>query len=137
MKNKKGNNEQEQVTDVKDTIVGFIAPDPAEQTQEEEIQNFKLKKKTERELAKLSEEEQKAKRKEYEEEEKKLEGVKLELLKSIRERIPAIEKKFKIVIESAKKGKVVEKVQSKTLKNIEAKDTDLSKTQNQDEKERE
>lgn len=137
MKNKKGNNEQEQVTDVKDTIVGFVAPDPVEQTQEEEIQNFKLKKKTERELAKLSEEERKAKRKEYEEEEEKLEGVKVELLKSLRERIPAIEKKFKLVVASVKKGKVVEKIQSKTLKNIEAKTAKLSKTQNQDEKERE
>lgn len=137
MKNKKGNNEQEQVTDVKDTIVGFVAPDPVEQTQEEEIQNFKLKKQSERELAKLSEEEQKAKRKEYEEEEERLKGVKVELLKSLRERIPAIEKKFKLVVASVKKGKVVEKVQSKTLKNIEEKTAELSKTQNQDEKERE
>lgn len=137
MKNKKTNNEQEQVTDVKGTIVGFVAPDPVEQTQEQEIQNFKLKKQNERQLAKLSEEEQKKKREEYEKEEKKLEGVKAELIKSLKERIPAIEKKFKFVEPPVKKGKVVEKVKSKTLQNIEEKDADLSKTQTQDEKERE
>jgi len=137
MENKKGINEQEQATDVKDTIVGFIAPDPVEQTQEQEIQEFRLKKQSERELAKLSEEEQKKKRKEYEEEEKRLEGVKTELLKSIKERIPAIERKFKLVIESTKKGKVVEKVKSNTRQKIEKKADDLQKNQNQDEKERE
>ena len=135
--NKKNNNEeQEQVADVKGTIVGFVAPDPVEQTQEQEIQNFRLKKQKEKELAKLSEEEQKRKRKEHAEEEERLEGVKAELIKSIKERIPAIEKKFKLVIAPVKKGKVVEKVKGKT-KNIEEKEADLSKTQNQDEKERE
>ena len=137
MENKNGNNEQEQVTDVKDTIVGFIAPDPIEQTQEQEIQDFKLKKQSEKELAKLSEEEQKKKREEYKKEEEKLEGVKAELLRSIRERIPAIEKKFKLVIAPNKKGNVVEKVKSKTRQKIEEKESDLSKEQNQDEKERE
>ena len=137
MKKSKKINSEEQVTDVKGTIVGFVAPDPVEQTQEEEIQKFQLKKQNEKELAQLSEEEQKKKRKKYEEDEQKLEGVKAELLKSIRERIPAIEKRFKLVIAPTKKGKVVEKVQGKTLQNIEAKDADLSKTQIQDEKERE
>lgn len=136
MKIKKINNEQEQITDVKGTIVGFVAPDPVEQTQEQEIQDFKLKKQTEKQLAQLTEEEQKKKRKEYEEEEKKLEGVKAELIKSIKERIPAIEKKFKFAEPLTKKGNVVEKVQSKTLKNIEEKKAELSKTQDQDEKER-
>ena len=135
MKKKKVNNEQ--VTDVKGTIVGFVAPDAVEQTQEEEIQNFKLKKETEKQLAQLSEEEQKKKRKEYEEEEKRLEGVKTELIKSIKERIPAIEKKFKFVEPPVKKGKVVQKVKSKTIQNIEQKEADFAKSENQEEKERE
>lgn len=135
MKNKKGNNEQEQVTDVKGTIVGFVAPDPEEKNQEQEIQDFQLKKQNERELAALSEEEQKKKREEYKKEEERLEGVKTELIKSIKERIPAIEKKFKFVEPPVKKGKVVQKVKSKTRQNIEEKEADLSKTQNQEEKE--
>ncbi len=137
MNDKKSNKEQEQVTDVKGTIVGFIAPDPEEKTQEQEIQDFKLKKQNERELAALSEGEQKKKREEYDQEVKRLEGVKAELIRSIKERIPAIEKKFKLVESPAKKGKVVEKVKSKTRQKIEEKEEDLSKTQNQDEKERE
>lgn len=137
MNDKKSNKEQEQVTDVKGTIVGFIAVDPEEKTQEQEIQDFRLKKQSERELAELSEGEQKKKREEYEEEEKKLEGVKAELIKSIKERIPAIEKKFKIVEPPVKKGKVVQKVKSKTRQKAEEKEEDLSKTQNQEEKERE
>jgi len=137
MKKNNRNNNEEQLTDLKGTIVGFVATEPVEQTQEQEIQEFRLKKQSERELAKLSEEEQKKKRKEYEEEEKRLEGVKTELLKSIKERIPAIERKFKLVIESTKKGKVVEKVKSNTRQKIEKKADDLQKNQNQDEKERE
>ena len=135
--NKKNNGKEEQVADVKGTIVGFVAPDPVEQTQEQEIQEFRLKKQNEKELAKLSEEEQKAKRAKYKEDEERLEGVKAELIKSIKERIPAIEKRFKLVIQQAKKGKVVEKVDSKTLQNVQGKEADLQKTQNQDEKERE
>lgn len=135
MKNKKSNNEQEQVTDVKGTIVGFVAPDPEVKTQEQEIQDFQLKKQNERELARLSEEEQKKKREAYKKEEERLEGVKAELIKSIKERIPAIEKKFKFVEPATKKGKVVQKVKSKTRQNIEEKEANLSKTQNQDEKE--
>lgn len=50
---------EEKVADVKGTIIGFIEEDPAEKTQEQEIQDFKLKKQNERELSKLSEEEQK------------------------------------------------------------------------------
>lgn len=137
MENKKSKNEQEQVTDVKGTIVGFVAPDPEEKTQEQEIQDFRLKKQNERELATLSEEDQKKKRDAYKKEEERLEGVKAELIKSIKERIPAIEKKFKFVQPTVKKGKVVQKVKSKTLQNIEEKEADLSKTQNQEEKERE
>ena len=133
--NNKRSNEQE--TDVKGTIVGFIATDPVEQTQEEEIQNFRLKKESEKVLAKLSEEEQKKKREYYEEEEKKLERVKEELLKSIRERIPAIEKKFKTVIAPTKKGKVVEKVNGKSYQKTSKKDEDLQNSISQDEKERE
>ena len=127
---------KELVTDVKGTISGFVAPDPVEQTQEEEIQKFKLKKESEKELAKLSEEEQKRKRKEYEEEEEKIEKVKAELLTSIKERIPKIEAKFKLVIPS-KKGKIVETVQSKTQQKIAEKEADLQQTENLDEKERE
>ena len=137
MKNKRNNNEEEQVTDVKGTIVGFVAPDPVEQTQEQEIQDFRLKKQSEKELAKLSEEEQKKKKEQYKKEEERLEEVKSELLKSIKERIPAIEKRFKLVIAPVKKGKVVEKVQSKTLQKIQEKDDEMQKSQNQDEKERE
>lgn len=139
MNNNKKNNgkEKEQVADVKGTIVGFVAADPVEQTQEQEIQEFRLKKQSEKELANLSEEEQKAKRAKYKEDEERLEGVKAELIKSIKERIPAIEKRFKLVIQQAKKGKVVEKVDSKTLQNVQEKEADLQKTQNQDEKERE
>ena len=46
---KKNNNieSEEKVTDIKGTLVGFIAPEQEEQTQEEEIQNFQLKKKQE------------------------------------------------------------------------------------------
>lgn len=100
---------EEKVTDIKGTIVGFVAPDPKEKTQEQEIQDFELKKQSERELARLSEEEQKKKRKEYAKEEERLEKVKAELLQSIKVRIPAIEKKFKIELTNNKKGKVVEK----------------------------
>lgn len=137
MKNKKNNNEQEQITDVKGTIVGFVAPDPVEQTQEQEIKDFKLKKQNEKQLAKLSEEEQKKKREEYKKEEEKLEAVKAELIKSVKERIPAIEKKFKFVEPTVKKGKIVEKVNNKTLQNIEEIEANLSKTQSEDEIERE
>lgn len=137
MKKSKKINNEEQVTDVKGTIVGFVAPDPVDKSQEQEIQEFRLKKQNERELAQLSEEEQKKKREEYEKEEEKLEGVKTELLKSIRERIPAIEKKFRFTQPPVKKGKVVQKVNSKTLQKVQEKEADLQKTQTQDEKERE
>ena len=130
-------NKQEKVTDVKGTIIGFVAPDPEEKTQEQEIEEFKIKKETEKELAKLSEEEQKKKREEYEEEEKKLEVIKIELLKSIKERIPKIEEKFKINISNSRKGNVVEKIESKTLEKIEEKEANLNKNENQVEKERE
>ena len=129
-------NSEEKVTDIKGTIVGFVAPDPKEKTQEQEIQDFELKKQSERELARLSEEEQKKKRKEYAKEEERLEKVKAELLQSIKVRIPAIEKKFKIELTNNKKGKVVEKqnvkgrVQSKHIEQQQEK-------QNEDEKERE
>ena len=137
MKKNNIKNNDEQVTDLKGTIVGFVEQDPIEKTQEEEIQNFKLKQESERELAKLSEEEQKEKRKKYKEEEEKLEGVKAELLKSIKERIPKIEEKFKLVIASAKKGKVVEKIQGKTQQKLQQKEENLEQSQNFDEKERE
>ena len=137
MKNKRKNNQKEQVTDVKGTIVGFIAPDPEEKSQEQEIQDFRLKRETERELARLSEEEQKKKRAQYEKEEEKLERVKTELLQSIKERIPAIEKKFKIVEAPTKKGKIVEEVKGKTPKNLARKKQDCEKIQTNDEIERE
>lgn len=137
MKKNNIKNNDEQVTDLKGTIVGFVEQDPIEKTQEEEIQNFKLKKENERELAKLSEEEQKAKRERYKEEEEKLEGIKIELLKSIKERIPKIEEKFKLVIAKTKKGKVVEKIQGKKQQKIKEKDDDLELNQNSEEKERE
>ena len=130
-------NDEEKVTDVKGTIVGFIAPDPVEKTQEQEIQEFEIKKETDKELAKLSEEEQKLKKEEYEKEEKRLEKIKNELLESIRKRIPAIEKRFKLVIEPNKKEKVVQKVKSQTLKNVEQKDAEMQKNKNNEEKERE
>ena len=52
-------------------------------------------------------------------------------------RIPAIEKKFKFVEPTVKKRKVVQKVKSKTLQNIDEKEADLARNKNQDEKERE
>ena len=138
--NKKNNNSesQEQVTDIKGTIVGFVAPEQVEQTQEEEIQNFKLRKKKEKEIEKLSEDEQKKKREEIEKEEERLEKIKAELLKSIKERIPAIEKRFKIEVATPKKGKVVvEKVNGKAPKKMQQKDNTFEKEPNNDEKERE
>lgn len=127
---------EEKVTDIKGTIVGFVAPDPKEKTQEQEIQDFELKKQSERELARLSEEEQKKKRKEYKEEEERLEKVKAELLQSIKVRIPAIEKKFKIELPNNKKGKVVEKQNVKGR--VQSKDLDPQKEkQKEEEKERE
>lgn len=137
--NKKNNNESQegQVTDIKGTIVGFIAPEQVEQTQEEEIQNFKLKKQKEKEIAMLSEEEQKKKREEIEKEEERLEKIKAELLRSIKERIPAIEKRFKMEMPTTKKGKVVEKVNGKATKKIQQKDNTLEKEQDNDEQERE
>ena len=36
-------NSEEKVTDVKGTIVGFIAPEPEEKTQEQEIQDLTIK----------------------------------------------------------------------------------------------
>ena len=127
---------EEKVTDIKGTIVGFVAPDPKEKTQEQEIQDFELKKQSERELARLSEEEQKKKRKEYKEEEERLEKVKAELLQSIKVRIPAIEKKFKIELPNNKKGKVVEKQNVKGR--VQSKYLDPQKEkQKEEEKERE
>lgn len=102
-------NNEEKVTDIKGTIVGFVAPDPKEKTQEQEIQDFTLQKQNEREMALLSEEEQKKKREQYVTDEERLEKIKAELLQSIKVRIPAIEKKFKMVEPVKKKGKVVEK----------------------------
>ena len=128
-------NSEEKVTDVKGTIIGFVAPDPKEKTQEQEIQDFELKKQSERELARLSEEEQKKKRKEYAEEEKKLEKVKAELLQSIKVRIPAIEKKFKIELTNNKKGKVVEKQNVKGR--VQSKDLEPQQENQKEEKERE
>lgn len=128
-------NNEEKVTDIKGTIIGFVEPDQKEKTQEQEIQDFILKRQTERELAYLSEEEQKRKRKQFEEEEEKLEKVKEELLQSIKIRIPAIEKKFKIVEETNKRGKVVEKQQVKgKVQNKELEPPE--ETKKQDEKER-
>ena len=81
---------EEKVTDIKGTIVGFVAPDPKEKTQEQEIQEFRLQKQNEREMALLSEEEQKKKREQYEADEERLEKIKAELLQSIKVRVPAI-----------------------------------------------
>lgn len=131
------NNKEEKITDVKGTIIGFVEPDPIEQSQEEEIQKFKLKKQNERELAKLSEEEQKEKRKKYEEEEEKLEDVKAELIKSIKERIPAIEKKFRIIMEPTKKIKITQKVQEKTVKKEQKKEEKIQEEPKIEEQERE
>ena len=133
----KKNNKKEQVTDVKGTLIGFIAPDQAEQTQEEEIQSFKVKKEKEKELAKLSEEQQKKKRKEYEDDEERLEKIKMELIRSIKERIPAIEKKFKLVESTPKKANVVEKVKGKSQKKSQEKATNLEQNEKSDEIERE
>ena len=137
--NKKNNNESQerQVTDIKGTIVGFIAPEKEEQTQEEEIQNFKLRNQKEKEIANLSEDEQKKKREEFEKDEERLEKIKAELLRSIKERIPAIEKRFKMEMPTTKKGKVVEKVNGKSPKKMQQKDNTLEKEQDNDEQERE
>lgn len=126
---------EEKVTDIKGTIVGFVAPDPKEKTQEQEIQDFRLQKQNERELAVLSEEEQKKKRKQYEEEEEKLEKVKAELLQSIKVRVPAIEKKFKMVETTNKKGKVVEKQNVKGR--VQSKEVEPRQEIQTEEKERE
>lgn len=133
----KNNENQEQVTDIKGTIVGFVAPEQEERTQEEEIQNFKLRKEKEKEIAKLSEEEQKKKREELEKDEERLERIKAELLRSIKERIPAIEKRFKMESPTTKKGKVVEKVNGKVPKKMQQKDNTLEKEPSNDQKERE
>lgn len=133
----KNNENQEQVTDIKGTIVGFVAPEQEEQTQEEEIQNFKFRKEKEKEIAKLSEEEQKKKREELEKDEERLERIKAELLRSIKERIPAIEKRFKMESPTTKKGKVVEKVNGKVPKKMQQKDNTLEKEPSNDQKERE
>ena len=125
---------EEKVTDIKGTIVGFVAPDPKEKTQEQEIQDFGLKKESERELAYLSEEEQRKKREQLKEDEEKLEKVKAELLQSIKVRIPAIEKKFKMV-EPTRKGKVVEKQQVKGR--VQSKELEQEQHREQEEKERE
>lgn len=135
MKSKR-DDKKEKVTDVKGTIVGFTSPDPVEKTQEEEIQEFKLKK-DERELAKLSDAERKEKEKKFKEEEERVEKAKSELLVSIRKRIPAIEKRFKLVVAPIKKGKVVENVKSNSRQKIVKKDKDLPKEQENSEKERE
>ena len=135
MKKTDKRNSEEKVTDVKGTIIGFVAPDATEKTQEQEIQDFELKKQTERELARLSEEEQKKKRKEYEKESEKLEKVKAELLQSIKVRIPEIEKKFKIELTNNKKGKVVEKQNLKGK--TRTKEQQQQENQKEEEKERE
>ncbi len=129
---------QEQVTDIKGTIVGFIEPEQEEKTQEQEIQEFTLQKQSEKELLKLSNEEQKAKRKKYAEEEERLEKVKAELLQSIRIRIPEIEKRFRIIDPKHRKIEKTIKSQSLNGKDIskDLEEKDLQKVKEDGERER-
>ena len=60
------------------------------------------------------------------------------MLRSIKERIPAIEKRFKMEAPTTtKKGKVVEKVNGKVPKKMQQKDNTLEKEPSNDQKERE
>lgn len=129
---------QEQVTDIKGTIVGFIEPEQEEKTQEQEIQEFTLQKQSEKKLLKLSNEEQKAKRKKYAEEEERLEKVKAELLQSIRIRIPEIEKRFRIIDPKHRKIEKTIKSQSLNGKDIskDLEEKDLQKVKEDGERER-
>ncbi|MCI8654658.1 MAG: hypothetical protein HFJ48_02120 [Clostridia bacterium] len=99
---------EEEKVDVAETIKGFISEDKPEKTQEQEILEFKEKKKAIRARNLTVEEEKRIKEKEAEEEEK-LRRVKQELLQSLKVRIPEIEKKFAITLDDSKNKKFAEK----------------------------
>lgn len=129
-------NNEEKVTDVKGTIIGFVTPDEEEKTQEQEIQDFQLRKQKRKELEKLEDEERKKKIEEYEDEIYRLDKVKEELIKSLKERIKKIEERFKLIETPDKKQKLVQK--HKINEKVRGRD-DLEKKQEEtkEEKERE
>lgn len=77
-----------------EVVENFIKEEPVELSQEEEIEQFRIKKENERKIYNLNDEERKKKENEEQEEEEKLRKQKAELLTSLRERIPAIEKRI-------------------------------------------
>lgn len=84
---------EEEKVDVTGTIKGFITEEQSQKTQEQEILDYKEKKKTEK-LRNVTQEEIKRRKEKEDEEEEKLKRIKQELLQSLKVRIPEIERKF-------------------------------------------
>ena len=130
---KKNKDIKENQIDVKNTIVGFIAPEEPEKTQEQEIIDFKLK----RDREQVEEEEKKEEKKlSYEEEEERLKKIKQELLQSLNVRIPAIEKRFKMQEPTLKKQKI-KGLEENTIAIEKGQQENITIKEKYDEKERE
>lgn len=103
-KSKKAIKENEEKTIViGEVIESFVKEEPRELSSEEEIEKFELKNNS-KEQYYLSEEERKSKEAQEKEEEEKLEWQKKELLVSLQERIPAIEKRIYGQTKNKKEG---------------------------------
>lgn len=115
---------EEEKVDVSGTIKGFITAEPSEKTQEQEILEYKEKRKAEK-LRNLTPDEIKRRKEKEDEEEKKLKRIKQELLQSLKVRIPEIEKRFRMTLEDRKDKKFPEK------ENIRVKDSGGEQPQKQ------
>lgn len=107
---------KEEEIDIKQTVKAFVSEEKVEKSQEQEILEYKEKKKPEKLRNLTPEEIKKVKEKEAEEEEK-LKRIKQELLQSLKVRIPEIERRFAIVLDDSKNKKFSEK------ENIKVKET--------------
>ena len=107
---------KEETLDIKGTIKGFVSEDKPEKTQEQEILEFKEKKKVAK-MRNLTLEEAKKVKGREEEEEERLKRIKQELIQSLRVRIPEIEKKFSMMLDEGKNNKFSEKENIKIKEN--------------------
>ena len=107
---------KEETVDIKGTIKGFVSEDKPEKTQEQEILEFKEKKKVAK-MRNLTLEEAKKVKEREEEEEERLKRIKQELIQSLRVRIPEIEKKFSMTLDEGKNKKFSEKENIKIKEN--------------------
>lgn len=114
---------------VGEVVSNFVKEEQVELTQEEEIEKFKLKKEK---LYNLTQEELKIKEEKEKEEEEELKKMKAELLKSLRERIPLIEKRIYGGKESTmkKSGLKVKESKEIDIEKINKKDENLQEKNN-------